>query len=418
MRAVLSIGILLVASPALMAEENPLTEKAKSAGKDVQANLDVGHLYVEAMQLRKAKLSFKQAKWRDMKNPEVRIGMIRTMIAEENFRPAKGACRKVERDHPKKGTGFICSGWYWLANRRPSRAAEEFEKAIALGDVARGKTGLGDCKRLQAEWDAAVALYTEALAAGAGYQAQLGLGLTLERKGDGAGAREALKKAAELEPASCQARFHYGRLLEKGAEAETELRTALTIRPKWFDAMIELGRVYDRSERFGEAEAMYQQATSTDPKRAEGFLGLGKAQYGLGKLDEALVSLNKLAELIPNNVDAYLLAAEIHFAKDNVDEAIEALDRARGVAPSDVSVFIKAARIFFHAKRYTNASVYLNQALTMRPKMSEAHAMLAEISCSRKLYDDGRKHYQKALKGDLKGVSKSELQKKLAQCKK
>ena len=59
MRAVLSIGILLLASPTLLAEENPLADKAKGAGKETKAQLELGHLYVEAMQLKKAKLAFK-----------------------------------------------------------------------------------------------------------------------------------------------------------------------------------------------------------------------------------------------------------------------------------------------------------------------------------------------------------------------
>jgi tetratricopeptide (TPR) repeat protein len=394
MRAIMSIGILLMASPALTAGKDPLSEKAASKGKDADAQLALGYLYIEAMQLKKAKAAFKQARWRDMNSPEARLGLIRVQIAEQNFRPAKGACRKLERSHLKSSAGAICSGHFWLANRRPSRAAEEFEKAIPLGDTARAKLGLGDAARLQASWDEAIQAYKEALEAGAGYEAHMGLGLALERKGDEADALAELKKA------------------------ESELKTALAIRPGWFDALLELGAVYGRTKNYQSAAETYEAAAKIDSKRAEAYLGLGKALYELGKLDEALAALKKLADLVPNTVDAYLLTAEIQFAKNNVDAAIEALDRARGVASSDVSVFIRAAEIYVHAKRYTNASVYLNQAISMKPKLSRAHAMLGEIACSRRLYDEGRRHYAKALKGDLDGVSEADLKQKLDACKK
>jgi tetratricopeptide (TPR) repeat protein len=418
MRAMVSISILLLASSALTAEKDPLREKAASSGKDPDAQLALGYLYIEAMQLKKAKLAFKQAKWRDMNSPEARLGLIRVEIAEQNFRPAKGACRKLERSHTKSSAGAICSGHFWLANRRPSRAAEEFEKAISLGDTARGKLGLGDSARLQASWDASIQAYREALEAGAGYEAHMGLGLALERKGDEAGALAELKKAVALEPASCLAHFYYGTLLKEGEAAKTELETALAIRPGWFDAQLELGAVYARSKNHQAAAEAYRAAVKIDGKRAEAYMGLGKALYELGKLDEALAALKRLAELVPNTVDAYLLTAEIQFSKSNVDAAIEALDRARGVASSDVSVFIRAAEIYVHAKRYTNASVYLNQAISMKPRLSKAHAMLGEIACSRKLYDEGRKHYARALKGDLDGVSKDDLKQRLDACKK
>lgn len=50
----------------------------------------------------------------------------------------------------------------------------------------------------------------------------------------------------------------------------------------------------------------------------------------------------------------------------------------------------------------------------MHPKASKAHVMHGDIACDRRLYAEGRRHYDQALAGGMKDVDKSEIAKKKA----
>ncbi len=418
MRVTIWIAAVAVMLGATLGHADPLSDLAASAGDDADALIRLGDLYVEAGRLAEAKKAYKQVQWKNRDNPEARLGIVKLSIAERKFQESKHYCRKLTQAAPKSSAGDICSGRFWLGNDRSSRAVEEFEKAVAKGDTARGKTGIGDALSLVGKWDEAIAAYREALAAGAGYDAYLGLGLTLENKGDVAGATDALKKAVEMENASCLAHYHYGRLLGKGEAAVNELFVAMTIRPKWFDALYTLGTIYEQNKDYEKAVDAYKRATVVDDTRAPAYFGLAKSLRALKRNDEALAALKNVVDRIPNHAGAYLMFAEIYYEKKQTDQAIEALDRARDVASGDVSVFVRSAEIYFDAGRHTNARAFLNQALSMKPKLSKAHVMLGDIACARKQYDEGQKHYADALKGDMADVSKAEIEKKKASCKK
>ena len=418
MRLAIWTSVVAMLLGAGVVHADPLSDLAASTGENADALIRLGDLYVEAGRLAEAKKAFKQAQWKSRDNPEIRLGIVRISIAERKFQESKHYCRKLAHDHPKSSAGDICSGRFWLGNDRSSRAVDEFEKAVEKGDKARGKAGVGDALCLLGKWDEAVAAYNEALAAGAGYEAYIGLGLALEDQGNVDGAREALKKAVAVENASCLAHYHYGRLLGKGEQAVKELFTAMTIRPKWFDALYTLGTVYEQNKDYDKAVDAYRRAVDVDDTRAQAFFGLAKSLRALKRNDEALEALQHVVDRIPNHAGAYLMFAEIYYEKKMTDQAIEALDRAREVASGDVSVFVRSAEIYYDAGRHTNARAFLNQALTMNPKLSKAHAMLGDIACLRKQFSEGQKHYDDALKGDMSGVTKAEIEKKKKACAK
>ncbi len=417
MRVIVFLMVLTAPAAATMADDNPLERLEASADNDAELLVRLGNLYVEANRLDEAKKAFKQAKRRG-DNPEARFGLIKIHMAQNKFQQAKFFCRKLTKDHPKLSSGDVCSGWFWLGNARSSRAIEEFEKAITKGDVARGKTGIAEAQRRLAKYDEALAAYKEALAAGADYLADLGLGLVLEKRGDSKGAVAALTKAVEKEPASCLAHFHLGRLLGNTPKAVEELRLAAAIRPRWYEAYVALGDTFEQSGRIAEATQAYEKAVDAEPARGDAHYGLARVLHKQGKLDEALVSLQKVVDAISNHAGAYLMFAEIYYEKKEPDQAIEALDRARGVASGDTDVLVRSAEIYMELGRFTNARAFLTQVISMKPQHSKAHGMLGDIACERKRYDEGKKHYDMALKGDLKGIGKADIKKKLAACRK
>ncbi len=418
MRAILlGMGILLAASTALAGGQSRLDELAAATGKDAAALVKLGDLYVEAMRLDEAKKTYRAALKVDKKYGEAQFGLVRIDMARGKFKPAKNACRKIAKQHKNSSVGDVCSGWFWLGNDRSARASDEFQKAIQKGDIARGKTGMGEALRRRGDYDEAIAAYKEAIGAGAGYVAHIGLGLTLEIQGDMAAAKKALEKAVSLQPASCLAQYHMGRLLEPGPKAAGHLEAAIAVRADWPEAYVTLGNIRLDTGSTAAAVKAFEGAVSGKTGRGAAYYGLGRAHHKTGKTKEALVALNKAIELIPNHVGAYLLIAKIQYDSGDSDTAVEALEKARTVAPGDVKVYLHSGNIYYRMGRHTSARSFLNQAVSMNKTLSKAHAVLGHIACERRLYDAGQQHYKRALEGDMVDINKKDLQKRKAACK-
>ena len=378
----------------------------------------LGDLYVEAMRLPEASSSYKAALKLQKKYGEAEFGQARIDMAKGKLEKSKNACRGVWRRHKADSVGEVCSGWVWLTFDRSARAIDEFNKAIAKNDIARGQTGLGEAYRRQADNARAIEAYNAAIGAGAGYVARMGLGLAQEANGDKTAALASLKSAVDLEPASCMAHFHYGRVLGQGAEAANHLRTALAIRPAWADGYQQLGEILLASGDFAGAEQAFNSAIeSSKAPRGVAHYGLARALYGQGKPAESKTALEKAIALVPNLVDAYLLLSDIVYASGDTDGAIAALDQAKSVAPGEVNVFLHSGQTYFKLGRYTTANSFLNQAITMKAGLSLAYVLLGDISCERRLYVEGQAHYANALKGDMQGVTVGEIEQRKAKCK-
>ncbi|MCP4601309.1 MAG: tetratricopeptide repeat protein [Proteobacteria bacterium] len=413
----LGMVIFLAASTSQASGQNRLNALASSTGKDAEALVVLGDLYVEAMQLGKAKKAYRDALRIKKKFGEAQFGLARIQMAQGKFKPAKRACKKIEKQNKNGSVGEVCAGWFWIKNDRAARAMDEFQKVIQEGDEARGKTGMGEAYRRRGDYDEAVTAYREAIDAGADYIAHIGLGLTLEIKEDYKTAASALERAVSKQPASCLAHYHYGRLSKPGKKAISHLEDALAIRPKWPEAYVALGEVYLKTGNNEAAAQAFQGALKGKSGRGAAYYGLGKALHKMGKKDEALSALNKSIELIPNQVDAYIMVAEIQYASGDEKVAIQALDKARNAAPGDVKVYLYSGDVYFRMGRYTSARSLLSQAVSMYSKLSKAHAILGHIACERRLYDAGKQHYGRALKGDMVDVDKKDIDKRIAACK-
>jgi tetratricopeptide (TPR) repeat protein len=416
--SLVGLAMFLATGAAAAQGASPLDERANGASAaSAEELVALGDLYVEAARLPEAKKEYVAALKLQKGYGEAELGQVRIDMAAGKLEKSKKACRAVGRRHKAESVGEVCSGWVWLTFDRSARAIDEFQKAIEKGDLARGHTGLGEAYRRQMDGAKAVEEFNAALSAGAKYIARIGLGLTEEATGDVAAATASLKAAVDAEPASCLAHFHYGRLLGRGAEAADHVRTAIAIRPGWAEAYQTLGEILLANGDYAGAQQAFQAAIdSSKTPRGTAHYGLARALYGQGRAADAKTSLEKAIELVPNLVDAYLLLSDIAYASGDTDGALDALERARTAAPGEVKVFLYSGLTYYKLSRYTSANGFLAQAIGMKADLSLAHAALGDISCARRLYDEGRAHYDDALKGDMKDLTAADLQNRKAAC--
>jgi tetratricopeptide (TPR) repeat protein len=420
MLAGISCALLLAGAAAAQAQgTSPLDERAAavSGTSDPAALAALGHLYIEAMRLDEARTAFRAALKLQKKYGEAEFGLARIEMARGKLEKAKNACRAVVRKYKAESTGEVCAGWVWLSFDRAARAADEFEKALAKGDAARGQTGMGEAHRRRVAWPEAIEAYDRAVSAGASHVALVGLGLAQEGNGDRAAAVATLERAVAAEPASSEARFHLGRLLGSGPGAVEQLRVTLAIRPGWADALQTLGEALLANGDAAGAEQAFEGALAAEATRGTARLGLGQALYAQGRSPEAKEQLKKAIGMVPNLVEAYLLLADIEYAGGDTEAALEALEQAKNMAPGVTKVYLRSGETYFRLGRYTQANSYLKQALVMQPDLSMAHLILGDIACERRLYEEGLRHYDNALTGDMAGVAAADVNKRKAACK-
>jgi tetratricopeptide (TPR) repeat protein len=158
--------------------------------------------------------------------------------------------------------------------------------------VSEIATKAGPLARKQAE----VARVEESLSADEWYA--LGFDLEVTSPDE---ARDAYRRALELDPHHAEAHINLGRLLHEAGRLQDALghyRLALQANPDDPTAAFDLALVLEDVGRTGEAIQAYEQAIRSDPKLADAYFNLARLHQLSGKRAAALRYLSKYRRLV------------------------------------------------------------------------------------------------------------------------
>jgi len=113
-------------------------------------------------------------------------------------------------------------------------------------------------------------------------------------------ARDAYRRALELDPHHADAHVNLGRLLQEGEraeEAETHYRAVLVDHPGHATAWYNLGIVLEDLRRSNDAIKAYEQAIAADRRLADAYFNLARLYEQAGKRAAALRNLSKYRTL-------------------------------------------------------------------------------------------------------------------------
>ena len=235
------------------------------------------------------------------------------------------------------------------------------------------------------------------------------LGEIRAKRGDAAGAREMLTRAASGAAQFVPARLALGRLhlvqrdpqaalreFEAALEAERQSlpaaqmkamtlvqakRTANAIefvegiirsapRARGFHAL--LGALYMIDRQWDQANAAYRQELEVDPQSVDARLGLASAAVVQGSQDEAIARLQEVTRITPHHLPATLLLTSLYSRNGRADLAVPLLEAAVQAAPNQTSVSLLLADFYVKAGRSDEAIAVANRVLQTRPAPRQA----------------------------------------------
>jgi tetratricopeptide (TPR) repeat protein len=268
-------------------------------------------------------------------------------------------------------------GYVYTAMQRPDDAKAEYEKAVALDPddpkMAPAYQNLG-LTLLPKDPAAAVdPLQHAATLAPQDARTKWLLGMALENSGKLEPAIEQYQDAEKLNAKDFDTRLALGHALiaaGRPADAEPELREALTLRPDGPDVdrvHLELAQcliAQKKNEAAAEELAAYLQEHPDDVARR---LDRASLLIDASKYDEALAELDRAANGKPETLSALQLRAHIFYEEKRWDDLIPVLQKAEAFAPKDPSIPAQLGEVYLQKKDYPDAARTLITAYNLKP---------------------------------------------------
>lgn len=242
---------------------------------------------------------------------------------------------------------FLCNYGLLLSNRQHDEAIKQYEKALQLKpDYAEAWFNLGVSFSNTGRLDEAENAYKKALSYRENYiKALNNLVCVQEMQSKSDEARKTFEQILKIVPDSAEAHNNLGAALAKTGgsrnirKAEQHFREALTLNPKYLEAYVNLGRLYEDSNRidgaikcytkalelepeyqdasihlasvlvhdskYPEAKALYSDVIAKNPHNSMAVAGMGNLKKMIGKFSEAEALYNKALEININETSAY-----------------------------------------------------------------------------------------------------------------
>jgi len=209
----------------------------------------------------------------------------------------------------------------------------------------------------------------------------------LEVTGDPAGALAEWQHFRDMLPQESLGHYQTGRLLitqQRYPQAETELRTAVAIRPNRADGRVELGNALALQKKYPEALASYSTALKMEPQNAQTLLRRGKVLGYMDRHAEATESYRAALQLNPSDgLSHYELGVELLAAKE-FDAAGKEFGEAARLTPDRVGARFNYGTWLMTKDRWDEAQREFEAVLRLEPGNVQAQQRLAALKARTK----------------------------------
>lgn len=199
-------------------------------------------------------------------------------------------------------------------------------------------------------------------------------------------------------------------------EAIAHFRAAVSSKPDYGSALLDLGIALDKSGRSAEAAGIFERALRVNPQSAAAHLGAANALAASGRLDAAIGHYREVVRLLPGSAQAHHSLAValarggtiadaiaqyeealrlrpgdggwlndlgLALARSNrLPEAIERFEEAARAQPSNAEIFNNLGVAFAQSNRLAEAAKQFRRALAIDPSYAAAQSNLERAQAS------------------------------------
>ena len=184
------------------------------------------------------------------------------------------------------------------------------------------------------------------------------------------------------------------------ADAERDLRRALTIQPALVGTRFMLGNVLQAEGNLSAAKEAFKQVLARDNRHLDAIVALSALDIETHQLESAAALLERGRKIAPNDIRVLLPLARVRHLQGNSEAALALLLQARKVAPDDVEVLYAVGALCLEMDLIKDANQNLERAVQIAPADARARYALASARIANRDLAGAISIYQDLLKAD------------------
>ncbi len=161
-------------------------------------------------------------------------------------------------------------------------------------------------------------------------------------------------------------------------EAREQLRKAVALDPASAPALSELGQVEIKTKDYAEAGEHLSQAVKIRPDDSNALYYLGIARSRAGDLPAAAEALEQSLKLVPSQFDARVSLGDVYRRSGQLKKAEDQLEAASLMQPENSGVRQELGRVLLEDKQYAAAARQLERAAEEQPNDATVFTLLEQ----------------------------------------
>ena len=440
----LNLAILQLRTNQFDQAEASLKKAAALGPKQMNLQLALGGFYQGRNRFPEAEAQFKHAIDVDPKDPAPYASYVRLLMAEGKKADAENFLKQTKNGFPDNSEGYRMLGDFYFADNELDKATAEY--GAVYHDHPKDlqvKKNYIQLLILKNRIDEATKLDDEILKVNPHEaDALVFRGEIQLHNRDANGSVDSLQQAIKNDPNNGVAHYQLGLALEaqnNSAQAESELRQAVALRPDISDAQRALAGLQMQQKDFDGLAQTAEQIIHMAPNSPDGYLMRALADMNRQQFAPADQDLRKAADLAPASPAAYVQMGNLHslqkqyaaaikfyqqalehdpastdalqgmmntyLAQKQVDQAIAAAKAQIAKTPNSSGFYDLLGTALFQKKDFAAADAALHKSIELDGNNSDALVKLAQTQAAEGSTRDALATYQQSIKDHPKEIS-------------